>query len=178
VAGVLAAGSSGCSVGGDPASIDAGALESIVLQQEDVGEPFVSFDAGPLQIVDRPRGGTGWKARYRRAGSAKTRGPLVVESRVDRFDDAGAAEDGLAAAVQELRTRGWSDVDSPRIGDEAHSLQQRGEAVTPVQYFMVVWRHANVVASVTASGFVGKLTLEEVLELARAQQGRTEAAGA
>jgi hypothetical protein len=43
---------------------------------------------------------------------------------------------------------------------------------------MVVWRHANVVASVTASGFVGKLTLEEVLELAQAQQGRTEAAGA
>ena len=181
VAVVVAAGFAGCALGDESvpsASVETDALEAIVLQQEDLPEPFVSFDAGPLQAADRPRGGTGWKARYRRSGSPSTRGPLVIESRVDRFENSDAAEDSLGRIARELRAGEWSDVASPRIGDESHAFRQREEAVTPVQYVMVVWRHANVVASVTASGFADKVTQDDVVELARAQQRRTQAASA
>jgi hypothetical protein len=178
LAGVLAAGLSGCAFGGDSASVDAGALEGIVLQQEDVPERFVSFDAGPLQAADQPRGGSGWKARYRRSGSPSTRGPLVIESRVDRFDDADAADESLAAVVRQARANGWSSAASPEVGDESHALRRREDAVTPVDYFLIAWRHANVVASVTVSGFADKVTLGEAVGLARAQQRRTKAAAA
>lgn len=177
VAVVAGTGAAGCALGGgDSPSVDRDSLETTVLHREDVPGSFASFDEGPLQMADRPRGADGWKARYRRAGSASTRGPLVIESRVDRFDDSGAAEESLRTIGRELRTGGWTSVDPPAIGDDAHAFRQREEAVTPVEYVMVVWRHANAIASVTASGFAGKVTLDEVVELARAQQRRLEAA--
>jgi hypothetical protein len=175
-AGLLAAAVAGCMSSGESAAIDASELETTVLQQEDLPPAFMSFDAGPLQAADQPRGESGWKARYRRSGSPSTRGPIVVESRVDRFDDDSATEESLSAVVERLRNDGWSAAASPEIGEEGLAFQQREEAASAVQYYLVAWRYENVVASVTASGFAGKVTLDEVLGLARAQQRRTEAA--
>ena len=40
-----------------------------------------------------------------------------------------------------------------------------------VRYFVIVWRYANVIASITVQGFEGSVRLSDAAALARAQQG-------
>ena len=167
----------GCAFGGDSASVEADELDATVLHSEDLPRVFVSFDEGPLQVADAPRGESGWKARYRRSGSPDTSGPLVIESRVDRVIDEEAAAQVLAAQARRLRADGgWSEEDVSPLGAESFAFRQREEAVNAVDYFVVVWREANVVASLTISGFAGKVRLGDAVELARKQQRRVDAA--
>ena len=162
----------GCSFGGASPTVETRELQATVLQQEDLPDVFVSFDEGPLQQADSPRGQNGWKARYRRAGSPATTGPLVIESRVDRVADAEAAERVLAEVARRLRAGGADDVEAEAVGEEAFAFRQREEAVNPVELFTIAWREANVVASITISGFAGKVTVDDALELARKQERR------
>jgi hypothetical protein len=152
--------------------VDSGRLEATVLQPGDLPEPFVSFDEGPLQSADGPRGERGWKARYRRPGSPRTSGPLVVESRVDSLDNEDAAARALGELAEELEERGAAKVDPPSVGDDTVAFREREDAVNPVIFFRIVWRHANVLASLTISGFAGRVRLGEAAALARKQQAR------
>ena len=167
----------GC-MGGDEreSTIAPAELEAAVARLSDLPNGFSVFDEGPLQAVDRPRGERGWKARFRRPGSPSTAGPLVVESRVDAFDDESAAAEALTKLEGELQERGAAEVERPEIGDDAAAFREREESVTPVVLFHVAWRHANVLASVTISGFAGKVRLPDAVEIARAQQARIVAA--
>ena len=162
----------GC-FGGDDASVAESELSKTVLQPSDLPAVFVRFDEGRLQLVDSPRGDEGWKARYRRPGSFATRGPLVIESRVDRFADG----DRAAKAFQRLRTdvraaEGATEVDAPAIGQGSVAVRIRQEGVNPVDFFTIAWRQANVTASLTANGFAGKISFAEAVDLARKQQRR------
>ena len=77
-------------------------LDRLVLQQQDVGAAFEQFNSGAQVRLDNegtPRSDPtrfgregGWIARFRRGGSAQTRGPLVVESRVDVFKSSDGAK--------------------------------------------------------------------------------------
>lgn len=175
----------GCSLGDGDASIAASELAKLVLQPEDLSREFVRFDEGRQIRIDLPGGrrahpgrwgrAGGWKARYRRSGDPQTAGPIVIDSRADVFKGVSGAKDDLGAARADLGDSelGWQPIDEPGVGDEsfaATSVQQSG--VADVRNYQVFWRDDNATASLTVNGFEGKLTLAEVLELARKQQRR------
>lgn len=186
----------GCSAlgGGDEApAIPESGLPAIVLQPDDLGGNFTRFDEGRLAIADAPLGERadperfgridGWKARFRRSGSAATVGPLVVESRADLFEGAGGAERELEAHQGELEPQARHPspatfVELEELGDEAFALTQDAGDSPPgsLVSHTVAWRYRNASASVTANGFAPRLRLADVLALARAQQRRLAAA--
>ena len=178
----------GCSLrGGDEATISRQELPRLVLQQSDLPRVFFPFDQGRQSITDSPGGRRadatrfgredGWKARYRRSGTERTKGPLVIESRADLFSSSDGATDDLAAAREDLSDGDldWQPIDEPGLGQEsfAATLVQGG-----VRFYQVVWRDQNVTASLNVNGFEPRLALGEVLALARKQEQRVaDAAG-
>lgn len=171
----------GCNVGDDAeqsSSITKGELSRLVLQPRDVPGVFIQFDRGRQITADQPSGARsnpgrfgrleGWKARYRRRGSGETRGPLVIESRADLFESSEGATEELEA----IDEPGFRPVDAPRVGDEARAWSSFPGGAGTVRYYLVAWREDNVTALLLASGFEGKITLPDVLELARKQQRR------
>ena len=146
-----------------------------VLQPADLPDVFVLFDEGKLIRADSPRSETGWKARYRRPGTPETRGPLVIESRVDRFDSGDGAEDAFAELRNELEA-GAATIDPPDVGEEAVATRLTQPGVNAVEFVTIAWRDANVVATVTVNGFARKMTIADAAALARKQQRRIAAA--
>jgi hypothetical protein len=187
---VLVLGLAGCAYGGGGgATIDLDELPRTVLQPDDLPAIFQRFDEGRQVLADDPGGSRsdrdrfgrrdGWKARYHRSGTPRTAGPLVIESRVDLFESSGGADDDLEAARQDLGEGEleWQPIDEPGLGDESFAAT----VVEPglgegVRHYRVYWRDDNVTAFVNVNGFEGRLTLEEVLELARKQEGRISTA--
>ena len=176
----------GCSFGGEENNaVELGELSSLVLQAEDLPPVFEQFDEGRQALADNPGGGRadpqrfgrqdGWKSRYRRQGTPRTEGPLVVESRADLFDSTGGAEDELEAAREDLEAGAleWEPIDEPGLGDESFAATLvQGGGTSGVRFYQVVWRQANVTASLSVNGFEGRLALAEALELARKQERR------
>lgn len=172
----------GCSLGdGSDATIEQAQLKDLVLQPEDLPPEFRQFDEGRQAIADRPTGARsdpsrfgrldGWKARYQR--SARTSGPLVVVSLADVFESVDGAKEELRA----IDESGFDPIDDPDVGDEARaweSLQQGSRE--GVRYFLIAWREDNATASVLASGFEGKVMLDDALKLARKQAARVSQA--
>ena len=180
----------GCAGGdGDEQAVPATKMRLVVLQPADLSKAFVRFDEGPVRLADTPPGPRGdperfgreggWKARYRRPGSAATKGPLVIESRIDLFDGEDGAESEFDAYREELGAEAggagrWLDV--PRIGDDALAATSGSGMANSVRVFRLVWRDGNATASIAANGFEGRLRLADVLELVRKQQRRIAAA--
>lgn len=169
----------GC-VFGDDGGIATGELQQLVLQPEDLTRQFLRFDEGRQTRTDLPQGRRadparfgrheGWKARYR-----QSRGALVIVSTADLFESSGGAEDDLEAARADVTEDelGWQAIDEPGLGDESFAATLvQGGAGTRVRYYQVVWREANVTASLNVNGFDGRLALADVLELARKQERR------
>lgn len=155
--------------------LDVSALRRLVVQPADLPAVFVRFDHGRQVRADTPdwadpegqRFGRldGWKARFRRSGTPATKGPLVIESRADVFDSVGGAEDELDAARAALH-----DSTDVALGEEAaFSMTVQGD----VRFFTLVWRQANVLATVRANGF--ELERQQVIALARLQERRITA---
>jgi hypothetical protein len=180
----------GCSLGGeDDAMVELGELSRLVLQPDDLPPVFDRFDEGRQVTADSPGGSRaeptrfgrqdGWKSRYRRAGTPRTDGPLVVESRADLFDSSAGAKDELEAARQDLEggELEWQPIDEPGLGDESFAATLvQGGGTSGVRFYQVVWREANVAASLSLNGFEGRLALAEALELARKQERRISSA--
>jgi hypothetical protein len=173
----------GCSLGGgNEASITRSELEQLVLQPDDLPRVFVRFDEGRQISADAPGGRRsdpsrfdrieGWKARYRRSGTSRTAGPLVIESRADLFESADGAVEDLETARADLRESApaWQPIDEPGLGDE--SFAATSVVGGGVRYYQVFWRADNATGALDVNGFDGKLSLEDVLELARKQQRR------
>jgi hypothetical protein len=182
----LAAGP-GC-MGDDSQAVDTADLKKLVLQPDDLPRVFIRFDEGRQTRIDQP-GGTladvdrfgredGWKARYRRPGSPSTKGPLVVESKVDAFGETSGAQSELEAERDEVVEGLHVEDGAPKLGDESFvATGTQGSGRFAVRFYLVGWRHENAAATVLANGFEGKLTRAQVVELARKQQARLEAAG-
>lgn len=174
----------GCSLGDDGggASIERGQLEGLVLQPEDLPRGFTQFDEGRQGIADRPTGERsdparfgrieGWKSRYRRAGSQQTRGPLVIVSFADLFESAEGATDELDAFEQS----GFEPREAPELGDAARAWESLQGGSGGVRYYLIAWREDNATASLLASGFEGKVTFDDALDLARKQAARVSRA--
>jgi|1185.fasta_scaffold119555_1 hypothetical protein len=173
---------------GGPKLVKDDQLPRLVLQPADLPRAFTRFDEGRQVRLDRvpgPRADParfgredGWKARFNRAGTAATRGPLVVESRVDLFGDAGGAKQDLAAYAGQFRrtASGARPVAVRGLGSEATALVQQRPGPPAARFVTVAWRDGNVTASVTANGFAAGLELADAVALARAQQRRIAAA--
>lgn len=169
----------------EEAAVERKELPQLVLQPRDLPAGWIQFDGGRQLRADAPQGERseptrfgrveGWKARYRRPGSPSTEGPLVVESRADLFDDSGGAESDFEAAVRELAA-GGRPLDAPDLGEEAHARTSGDERKGGVRFFTVVWRDANVLATLSVNGFHGRVEAEDVVELARKQQARIQRA--
>jgi hypothetical protein len=191
---LLALALAGCSLvssSGEP-PIPESALARLVLLPEDLSDVFIRFDEGPLGIADAPLGERadptrfgrigGWKARYRRPGSAATRGPLVIESRADLFEDSSGAQREFDAYAGELEAQTGSAADArlrdvEQLGKEAIVWTQGLEkAPNTVRFVTVVWRNRNVTGSIAANGFSDRFVPRDVLAFARAQQQRIAAA--
>jgi hypothetical protein len=184
---VLAA---GCSLtGGDGGSVDAEELQDLVLQPSDLPRVFVRFDEGRQARSDLPGGRRadssrfgredGWKARYRRRGTLRTPGALVIESRVDLFDTTdGAAEELESARLDTTESEAaWQEIDPPELGDEAIAatfLQGRG--ATAVRSYLIAWRDEDVAASVLVNGFDRRLAVADAVQPAEKQAARIAAA--
>jgi hypothetical protein len=178
-------GLAGCSLTGDddgPASIEVADLGKLVLHPEDLPRSFMRFDEGRQIAADLPAGTRadparfgrrdGWKARYRRGGTIQTTGPLLIESKADLFGSGEGAKDDFDAARADIE---WQPIGEPGLGDESFAATLlQGSETSGVRFYQVIWREDNAVASLNVNGFARGLTLEEVLELARAQERRIE----
>jgi hypothetical protein len=171
-------------------SVPVARLSDAVLQPSDLPPVFTRFDTGrlvgsdlhpgPRETLDRFERRGGWKARYKRAGSSATPGPLVVQSLVDAFADVDHARDDLDAYDQEFREAVVQSggaaklIDVPQVGEEtvAYLRVQHGNPAT--RFYTLAWRFGNVTASVAADGFEG-LTSARVVRLARKQQAHIAA---
>lgn len=185
VAIALALVAGGCMGDDGGGGYEVGELERMVLLSEDLeGSGWTRFDWGRQTRTDQPTGSRsdparfgredGWKARYRRAGSRRTSGPLVVESRADVFETPAGARDDFDGYGSELETVGTPLQEVPELGERAIvATLTQGD----VQFFLVMWRDANAVAALNVNGFVGKLTREQTLELAHKQHARMRAVG-
>jgi hypothetical protein len=180
----------GCSLtGGDGRSVDARELENLVLQPTDVPRVFVRFDEGRQARSDLPGGRRadssrfgrehGWKARYRRGGTPRTPGPLVIESRADLFDAKDGAEDELEATRLDVIEGQvpWQEIDAPDLGDEAIAATfLQGSGAAAVRSYLIAWRDENVAASVLVNGFDRRLVVADAVQLAEKQASRIAAA--
>jgi hypothetical protein len=181
-----------CGSGGETKALR---LDGLVLRPADLGARFSRFDAGRQTRLDAHEGPRhdperfgrqdGWKARFRRAGAtAATAGPIVVDSRVDEFHDEGGAKDDLEAYEEEWNATvvasGATDAERPRIhglGDDARALDLlQGTRRSGQRLIVVAWRAGRVTASVSVTGFASKLTLADVVALARRQDSHIERA--
>jgi hypothetical protein len=170
-------------MGGDGAVYERAELERMVIQPGDLPKVWSRFDAGRQVLADQPTGERsdpsrfgrveGWKARYRRPGSPRTKGALVIESRADVFDGEDGARQDFEAYRDELTASGTSVEDEPGLGDDAIvSTLVQGD----VRFYLVLWRDANAVASVNVNGFARRLSRRDAVDLARKQQRRIESA--
>jgi hypothetical protein len=158
-------------------------VSKIVLQPSDLGPQFLRFDVGRQSFTDARRGPRfdpnrfgregGWKARYRRIGTAATSGPLVIESRADLFDSADGANNDLAAYGEELRSvldvAEGRPLQPPDLGNGSVAITFRQGRI---RYFRLAWRERNATGYVSVSGFDGRIALADAERLAEKQQAR------
>jgi hypothetical protein len=152
----------------------------LVLQPPDVPEGLARFDAGPPEGRGMgPRSRSEWVARYRQVDPSIVEGPLVVESTAAVFPSDGAARADLKRRTHDLEgVAGSESVTLSPIGEEALGVTYDQPAIPrEVRFFVVVWLHRNVTASLTVQGFEGKVTMGDAVELARAQHRHLEEAG-
>ena len=159
-------------------------LPRLALQPSDLSQQWIRFDEGRQLRADAPLGERGdatrfdrldgWKARYRRPGSPETEGPLVIESRADLFAAVSGAEQDFDVAIADLERSGTAG----GLGDLGDEARVRNIAGEPGQLATVtiIWREQNVLATLTANGFGGRLEEDDVVALAHKQQQRIERA--
>ena len=175
--------------GGAEARVERGEIARLVLQRSDLSRGWFEFGFRPQATADAPPGTRsdpsrfgrqgGWIARYRRRVAPTARGPHLIESRVDLFGEPDGARQDLEALADELERGAVAEqrVDSPRLGDEAiASTTVQRSLFGDVRYYTVVWRQANVVASVLVNGFGRRISLADAVSVARKQERRIERA--
>jgi hypothetical protein len=156
-------------------------LSKIVLQKSDLPKGFSPFYLGPQVRVDQTASRSdpkrfgrtgGWINRFRRDGSLKTKGPLVVASRADLFKHPDGAKRDFRLYRDGLTAHDARRVDVGRLGAEAIGVSTLQRGTLSVRSYTIAWRQANATAELEVNGFDGELTLEDALALARKQEQR------
>jgi hypothetical protein len=174
--------SSGCGKGSTK-PVSGRVLQKLVLQQTDL-PGFGQFAFGrelrseldPAFAGDPRKFGRqdGWAARYRRARRGP--GPLTVASVIDEFARPSDAGDLLAAVRdQERKTSAASGLKTfqpSNLGDDDVGVATARPSAKGVRFVRVTWRRGRFVASVTALGYTQRMSVDEVVALARKQNQR------
>jgi hypothetical protein len=171
----------GC--GSSSAKISSEGLKQRVLRPADLAAGYTTFaDASTASLdtqgtsrADPGRFGrrAGWVVRLKRAASTKRR-PAIVVSAVDVFADAKGAKSDLDAYAHDIGRQAGSglakrlSVENLGDGAVAARLTSPGSTVA----FTIAWREKNATASITATGFAGKLDFADVVALARRQEAK------
>jgi hypothetical protein len=158
----------GCTLAGEEKTIDERRADELVLQREDVDPGFRQ-----TWIRNLGRGRTRSEVQYRRRPSPARR-PLRITSAAEVLESGEAADAMLDAASEALRRKSaWQPIAEPGLGDEsfAATVLQSG-----VRHYDVFWRAANVTASLSVTAAEDAVPLGDVLELARKQDERIDAA--
>jgi len=168
---------------GGSGKLAAGRLSRFVLQQADLGTPFQQFADGAQIALDNqgtPRADQsrfgregGWIARYKRAGTSKTRGPLIVVSRADLFKSSSGAASDLGEYRTMFAQAPGAHVHSitvPRLGDATVASTFTQPGLLPLRFYEIAWRYRNATASITVEGWDGKVASGDAVALARKQQ--------
>lgn len=174
---------------GGAAKIQKDSLSRLVLTDADLAKPFSAFYNGAqtkLDVTSSARADPtrfgregGWIARFTRPGTKATPGPLVVVSRADLFGSSKGAKDDLGTYRFELARQvgiARQTLRPPQIGDETIGLSFRQPGSLRVRFVTIAWRYRNATASLTAQGFANRLSVPEVVRLARRQQQHLAAA--
>ena len=176
---LAAAALAGCGSGGP--TIPKSKLSGLVLRQSDLPGGFAAFYIGKQLRADQtPRRSDpqrfgregGWIARFHRGGSPRTRGPLVVASRADLFKGSGGARKDLQLYQGDLQSGVGKQVEVPKLGDETIAAVSVQPGPTSVRTYLIAWRRDNATAELDANGFGKRITLADVLALARKQDAR------
>ena len=157
-------------------------MSKVVVQSSDLGRPFTPFYFGKQLSADQSgarrdperfgRKG-GWIARYRRTGTAQTKGPLIVASRVDVFGNGGGAKKDFALYTEQLPNVAGTKVDAPTVGSEsAVYTNLQGSAKVRVRSYTIAWRDHNATAELELDGFERGFALPQALAIARKQEAR------
>jgi hypothetical protein len=182
----------GCGHGEPAPKLKVSLLAKLVLQPRDLPH-LRRFDVGPIGRFDAPEGPRadpkrfgrlgGWKADYKRSDvGRKTRGPLLVSAKLDLFGDEDGAKRDLGLYRDQLEALRKQDPRSVRrvrvsgLGDEALGITQLQAGAPPIRYYTLAWRKRNVSALLAASGFDGRIRLEDAVGLARTEDRRIAAA--
>ena len=166
---------------------------ALVLERADLGSAYT----GRGSAVDNadaargaPAGFAARLARWRRVGGYEitfTRrvrpgglqdGPLAVQSSVSVYRGERGARASFAYAGKHLVPAGYVPLALGfAVGDEARQWVRQGESGfgTLLQY-LLMWREANVDASLVLTGRVGVVSAADVAPLARRQEARIRAA--
>jgi hypothetical protein len=171
----------GCGSSSGP-TIPKAAMSKLVLQRSDLSMAFAAFYFGPQVSADQTgarsdqerfgRSG-GWIGRYHRGGTPKTKGPLVIASRVDLFKDAGGAKKDFELYRSQLQGIGGAkDIDVGHLGQAAAGVTTVQPGSIRVRNYAIAWREANATAELELNGFDGKLTLADALALVHKQETR------
>jgi hypothetical protein len=167
----------GCGSSGK--TIQSDELSKLVLQRADLPPGFAAFYQGPQLSADQTGARSdpkrfgrmgGWIARYNRGGSPRTKGPLVVASRVDLFKDAGGAKRELGLYPAQLQQAGARKIDVGKLGDQAFGVVTLQTGAVNVRSYAIAWREHNASAELELNGF--RLSRLEALALARKQELR------
>jgi hypothetical protein len=176
---LTAAALGGCGSSGP--TIPESKLPGLVLKQSDLPRGFAPFYVGKQLRADQtPRRSDpqrfgregGWIARFHRGGSLRTRGPLVVASRADLFKGSSGARKDLQLYEGDLQSGVAKQVEVPKLGDETIAAMSVQPGPTSVRTYLIAWRRDNATAEVDANGFGKRITLADVLALARKQDAR------
>ena len=159
---------SGCTLAGEKKTIDESRVDELVLQREDVGSGF--RQTWIRNLAGFPRS----EVQYRRRPSPAVNGPLRITSGAGVLRSEETADEALDSAREELeRKEAWQPIAEPGLGDEsfAATVLQSG-----VRHYDVFWRAANVTASLNVTAAEDAVPFGDVLELARKQDERIDAA--
>jgi hypothetical protein len=149
---VVAALAGGCVFVGDEQAIEGVDPAQLVLRRSHLPGYRLQWSAG-----DDYR----WTARYRSAA-------LAVQSTVEISSTSDAAEARFSAARDDFpESGGWQPIGEPGLGAESFaSTRVGGDA----RSYAVVWREANVIARLDATGREGHVPFADALELAKKQE--------
>jgi len=167
-------------------TIAAGKLSQLVLKEQDM-PGFTSFSSGPQVRLDNQ--GTvradasrygregGWIIRLHPADSARTTGPLVVESRADLFKTLEGAKSDIAAyRVLFSQLSGQHEIAVSGLGQDAVGVTFTQPGGRTLRFFRLAWRYQNATASITVEGFDGQVSQDDAFAFAHKQEKRIEGA--
>jgi hypothetical protein len=171
----------GCARAEAPTTVSPDRLRDVVLQAEDV-PGFRRSDGGPPRVSPDPGRPVGTRDAWRvgfRSRTTVIEGVFLIEAEAEAFPDYTAAHRAFRRLIGKVDAHDLltglptTRVPAPPIGVEARAWTAHLEPMTVAS---VVWRSGNVLSWIALHGPDRNEAMQTVIELAKRQDARIEAA--